>query len=217
MNTISKLKALEASLSSALTVVGSLLRDSDDTDNELESGAVGSGRFRRRVGHATADLVSEAAQRASRRARRENTIESHVSAGDLNQHAGQEMKKAEEPDRAADHFEKARAHYAIAKTLQGTDLNAGNAGRPVVEHPKGSDSNYNDKTEYDDVRRQNLENSGPFATPDEAGNLKCPMCQHTFVPEESVSGKNSAKIICPRCSGAFRTETGRAIGTSEVE
>jgi hypothetical protein len=217
MNTNSKLKALEASLSSALTVVGSILSDGDDTDNELESGAAGSGRFRQRVGHATADLVSEAAQRASRRARRENTVESHTAAGDLHQHAGREMKKAGEPERADEHFQKASAHFGIAKTLQGCSMEA-SAGRSVVEHPVGSDPDANDKSQYDDERRQNLENSGPFASPNpETGDVKCPLCQHTFTHSKSVSGKNIAEIVCPRCSGAFRLDTGRSIGTPSEE
>jgi 1,6-anhydro-N-acetylmuramate kinase len=214
MNTNSKLQALRAALASALTCADSILNDVNGDDAALQSGAAGSGRFRKRSGHTTADLASETAQHASRIAASDNSVAAHVKAADLHKMAADEFDAAGMHGRAHEHRQKSNFHTKAATTVQAADQIHGSAGRPVVPNPKGSDPDANDKGEYDDERRRNLENSGPFATPDpETGNLKCPLCQFTFVPEDSVSGKNSAEIICPRCSGAFRTETGRALGT----
>ena len=218
---------MKTNSNSACPRCGGALRIVSDDDNELESGAAGSGRYKRPIGHKGADMISEAAQRASRQAQRDGTVEAHVRAGDLNRHAGSEMKEAGRPDRADDHFEKASAHYAIAKTLQGGDLNAGRGdefdGRPTVTNPKGSDANFSDKGEYGSLRRENLSEGGGAGGGDYLHQkladeqIKCPSCNNLFTPTETVSGKNSARIVCPFCSGSFYLDTGRSIGTQSVE
>jgi len=213
MNNIAKLKALKGSLASGLAVIDAILND--DNNDALESGAAGSGRFRKRSGHTTADLASETAEHASRIAARDGTVSAHVKAADLHKMASAEFDEAGMYGRANDHREKSQYHTRAAKAIQDADQIHASAGRPVVEHPIGSDPAANDKSQYDDERRRNLENSGPFVTPDpDTGNLTCPHCQKIFSPEESVSGKNHEPIVCPRCTASFYLEN--AAGTPPV-
>jgi hypothetical protein len=173
--------------------------------------------------------LTHSAEQQSRYANRDATASAHELAGDLHFKAGKEHAAAGNDERANEHFQKASGHFKTAKVLSGCD--AGDAagvggGNPVVKNPLGSDPSASDKSKFNQLRQDNLREGGGAATGDYLGQLaqlrpdgqcQCPMCKNFFIPEDSVSGKNSAQVTCPRCTGSFYLDTGRSIGTPSVE